>query len=71
MKKIFFYISAENGGELAFKTFIGHGGSPFVMVLNRGNQYVDYSKEHKNQMRFRIRLSKNRLASGQLGYENQ
>jgi len=44
---------------------------PFLKVSNRGTQYVDYSKERRNQMRNRVRFSKWKTASGQVKQENQ
>jgi len=40
-------------------------------VTNKGTQYVDYSKERKNQMRKKIRFCNLRTASGQMELKNQ
>ena len=60
-----FKIGAEDSGELTLKTFICHKGTPFLKVSNRRSQYVDNSKERRNQMRDQIRSSKCRTASDQ------
>ena len=43
---------------------------PYFKVSNRSTQYVDYSKELKNQIGDRIRFWKWRTASGQVEEEN-
>jgi hypothetical protein len=45
-------------------------GIPFVKVSNKRAQYVDYSKERRNQMRDRIRFWKWSTVSGQVELEN-
>ena len=40
-------ISTEDGGELTFKNFLGHNAPPFVGVLNRTTQDVDFRRSAK------------------------
>jgi len=49
-------------GQFTFKTLFWHNGTLLFKVSNKGTQYVDYSKEHRNQIQF----CKRRIASGQL-----
>jgi hypothetical protein len=44
---------------------------PLFEASNRGPQYVDYSKERKNQMKYWVKLCNRKSASDQLEKENQ
>ena len=68
---VVFKISAEDSGELTFKTFFCHDGTPFDKVSNRCNQNVDNSKERMIQMRDQIRFRKCRNVSDQRERENR
>jgi hypothetical protein len=40
-------ISTEDDGEFTFKSFLGHNEPPFVGVLNRTTQDVDFRRSEK------------------------
>jgi hypothetical protein len=40
-------IITEDGGEFTFKNFLGHNAPPFVGVLNRTTQDVDFRRSEK------------------------
>ena len=53
-----FDIGTKNGGEFAFKTFVGHRITPFVMAINRlKNWDKNYSEECEMKSEARLVLT--------------
>ncbi len=66
--RIAYDIGAEDCGKFKLKTFLCHNGA-LVKVSNKGTQYSDYSKEHResDEIQDSIPQMENRFRSVGIG----
>jgi hypothetical protein len=59
-------IGTKHGSNFSFKLSAAIMAPPIIKVSNRRTQYLNYSKELKNQIKNKIRFCKWKSGSGQV-----